>query len=85
MDEYSRDGLTVHYQSLARVISRGAPFWRDLGRFAALLHGHVSRRQVASVVAFRLPRSPCLTVLLDAFRATGLPGYGRLPAILAEA
>ena len=27
----------------------------------------------------------CLPVLIDAFRATSLPGYGRLPAIPAEA
>ena len=29
--------------------------------------------------------SACLPVLIDAFRATSLPGYGRLPTIPAEA
>ena len=32
-----------------------------------------------------LLRLACLPVLIDAFRATGLPGYGGLPAIPAEA
>ena len=74
-DDYAlRSGVVILRRCTTRLATLGAT-----------VHGGVLRHQVVSAVVFRLTRSPRLAMIVSAGWATGLPGYGGLTAVLAEA